>query len=118
VVKFLGDGAMLHFDDAIGAVRRSLDLIERIPSAGLPSAHIGISAGPVIFRDGDYFGRTVNIASRVADRASPGEVLVAEEAIPDPIPGDVRFEPAERASLKGVSTPVSLYRVHRGSAWR
>ena len=118
VVKFLGDGAMLHFDDGIGAVRRSLDLIERIPSAGLPPAHIGINAGPVIFRDGDYFGRTVNIAARVADRASPGEVLIAEEAIPDPIPADVRFEPVERASLKGVSTPVSLYRVHRGSAWR
>lgn len=118
VVKFLGDGAMLLFDDAIGAVRGALDLIERIPSAGLPPAHIGINAGPVVFRDGDYYGRAVNVAARVADRASPGDVLATEDALPEIVPGNVSFELVERASLKGVSSPVTLYQVHRGSVGR
>jgi adenylate cyclase len=113
VVKLLGDGAMLHFDRALDAVRGSLELIDRIPSAGLPPAHIGINAGPVVFRDGDYYGRTVNVAARVADRASAGEVVIAEDAVPHPVPDDLRFELAERTSLKGVSAPVTIYRVRR-----
>jgi adenylate cyclase len=115
VVKFLGDGAMLHYRDAVGAVRGSLELIALFPTAGLPPGHAGVNAGPVVFRDGDYYGRAVNVAARVADRACPGEVLVAEDAIPDRVPDDLRFEFVERATLKGVTAPVALYRAHRGS---
>jgi len=46
---------------------------------GLPPAHIGIHAGPVIFQDGDVYGRTVNIASRLASVAQAGQVVVSEE---------------------------------------
>jgi adenylate cyclase len=113
VVKFLGDGAMLHYRDAVGAVRGSLELIARFPRAGLPPAHAGVNAGPVVFRDGDYFGRAVNVAARVADRASAGEVLVTEDAIPNRVPDDLRFEFVGRAMLKGFTTPVALYRAHR-----
>ena len=116
VVKLLGDGAMLHFPNAGDAVQASLDLITRIPSAALPPAHAGVNAGPVVFRDGDYYGRTVNVAARVADHASPGEVLVTEEAVPVPVPGGLAFEPTEDTELKGVSTRVKLYRVHRTDA--
>jgi adenylate cyclase len=116
VVKLLGDGAMLHFPSAGDAVRGSLDLVTRIPTAGLPPAHAGVNAGPVVFRDGDYYGRTVNVAARVADHASPGEVLVTEQAVPVPVPGGLEFEPVEDAELKGVSTRVQLYRVHRTDA--
>jgi adenylate cyclase len=113
VVKFLGDGAMLYFADALAAIRGSLELIARIPSVGLPPAHAGVNAGPVVFRDGDYYGRAVNLAARVAARASAGEVLVARDAVPDRIPADLRLEPLEEATLKGVSTPVTLYRADR-----
>ncbi|HEX6400205.1 MAG TPA: adenylate/guanylate cyclase domain-containing protein [Actinomycetota bacterium] len=112
VVKFLGDGAMLHFPDAGDAVRGSLDLVARIPEAGLPAAHAGVNAGPVVFRDGDYYGRAVNVAARVASRAAAGDVLVAEDAVPARVPDDLRFELLERASLKGVAVPVTLYRAH------
>jgi adenylate cyclase len=88
----------------------------RIPSAGLPPAHAGVNAGPVVFRDGDYYGRTVNLAARVADHASPGEVLATEEALPVPVPSGLEFEPIEDAELKGVSTRVKLYRVQRTDA--
>lgn len=116
VVKLLGDRAMLHFASANDAVRGSLELLARIPAAGLPPAHAGVNAGPVVFRDGDYYGRTVNVAARVADRASAGELLVTEEAVPVHAPDDLEFEPVADASLKGLSGTVKLYRVHRTEA--
>ena len=72
LVKMLGDGAMLHFADPAAAVRSALDLVKAIPAAGLPPARFGISAGPVIQRDVDYFGQTVNVAARFVDYARPG----------------------------------------------
>ena len=68
-VKSLGDGVMLHFRDSGEAVAAALDLVDATPMAGLPPARVGITSGPVVFRDGDYFGRAVNMASRITDYA-------------------------------------------------
>jgi adenylate cyclase len=114
VVKLLGDGAMFHFSDPAGAVRAGLDLVEATPSEGLPPSHFGVHVGPVIFRDGDYFGRTVNIASRVTDRAGPGQVLATAEAAREAEAPDLVFEEAGEALLKGVASPVALYVCRRG----
>src|SRR4051794_26872788 len=54
-VKLLGDGVMFHFRDAASAVACALELVERAPAEGLPPAHVGVSVGPVVLRDGDYF---------------------------------------------------------------
>ena len=72
LVKLLGDGAMLHFRDPRGAVRATLDLVDAIADAGLPPGHAGISAGPLVGRDGDYFGHTVNLAARLSGVATAG----------------------------------------------
>jgi adenylate cyclase len=77
-VKWLGDGVMLHFRDPAGAVEAALAMVRRVPEAGLPPAHVGVAAGPVVVQGGDYFGRTVNLAARVAARARAGQVLVTE----------------------------------------
>ena len=69
IVKLLGDGVLLHFPDPGDAVRASLDLVERAPAQGLPPTHIGVNAGPMLYDQGDYFGRTVNVASRIASHA-------------------------------------------------
>ena len=114
-VKWLGDGVMFHFPQPARAVRCSLELALRVPQAGLPPAHVGVNAGPVIFRDGDYFGRTVNIASRIASKAGAGEVVVSQAVVEAcPREDDLRFEPLGAAELKGVERPVPLFRAGPG----
>ncbi|MGH8873033.1 MAG: adenylate/guanylate cyclase domain-containing protein, partial [Acidimicrobiia bacterium] len=82
-------------------------MIEAIPGLGLPNAHVGVNSGPVVYSDGDYFGRTVNVAARIADRASPHEVLVAEGALVT-VPDDLKLTPLGTVTLKGVAKPVSV----------
>ena len=114
-VKWLGDGVMFHFPDPGQAVSCALELVERAPQAGMPPAHCGVNAGPVVFRDGDYFGRTVNIAARIAAKAGPGEVLASEETVPLAAADGVRFDEVGPAELKGLARPVVLYRARRSS---
>jgi len=105
---------MFHFPDPGQAVDCSLDLVEKAPASGMPPAHVGVNAGPVIFRDGDYFGRTVNVASRIAGRAGPGEVLVSEETVSAVSGQGVRFEGIGPVELKGLAKPLELFRALRG----
>jgi adenylate cyclase len=74
-----------------------------------------VEAGPVVFRDGDVYGRTVNIASRIADEAGAGEVLTSQETAARTEDGVVRFERSRSTQLKGVAVPMTLYRASRGS---
>ncbi|HYV01562.1 MAG TPA: adenylate/guanylate cyclase domain-containing protein [Actinomycetota bacterium] len=112
LVKVLGDGAMLSFRDPSRAVSATVQLVRELTDdLGVP-AHAGINAGPVIQRDLDLFGRTVNLASRIAGRAAPGEVIASSEVAG--LAGDgFRFEPLSRVTLKGIDQPVTLYRVER-----
>ena len=80
-IRWLGDGGLFYFEDASAAFAAALEMSERAPAAGLPPTHIGVQAGPVVFRDGDVYGRTVNVASRIADQAEAGEVLTSQETI-------------------------------------
>jgi class 3 adenylate cyclase len=112
-VKWLGDGVMLHFSRPAGAVEASLAMIGELPEAGLPPAHVGVAAGPVVVQGGDYFGRTVNLAARVAARAQAGQVLVTE-AVAAAVPGDgVAFSDLGELRLKGFSAPVRLLEARR-----
>jgi adenylate cyclase len=112
LVKLLGDGAMLWFPDAQRGVLASLSVVQAMGSGPLPP-HAGVHAGPVIQRDLDLFGRTVNLASRIADAAGPGEVLVTE-AVADAVElPQLRFDRADTVELKGVPEPVELFRVRR-----
>jgi len=112
-VKWLGDGVMFHFDDPSAAVLTGLDLVEQTPAAVDVRARVGINAGNVIFRDGDYFGRTVNIASRIADYARPGEVLVSGE-VKERWGGDgVRFDEIGPVALRGLREELTLYSASR-----
>src|SRR5918995_1100513 len=112
-IRWLGDGGLFYFEDVSAAFTAALEMSERAPSAGLPPTHIGVQAGPVVFRDGDVYGRTVNIASRIADQAEAGEILTSRETVERVGGGDVTFEEVRSAELQGVADPVTLYRVLR-----
>jgi adenylate cyclase len=114
-VKWLGDGVMFHFTDPARAVVGGLELIEQTESAVSVPARIGINAGAVVAQEGDYFGRTVNVAARIADYARPHEVLVSEEARQSADAADVLFELIGDVPLKGVSRSVRLHRVTRAA---
>jgi adenylate cyclase len=112
-VKWLGDGVMFHFAEPAGAVLTALDLVEQTPATVDVRARVGVNAGRVIFRDGDYFGRTVNVAARIADYARPGEVLVSDE-VKERWSGDrVRFDPIGPVALKGLREELVLYSATR-----
>jgi len=111
-IRWLGDGGMFHFKDPQAAVLAGLDMVESAPGAHLPPMHIGIHTGPVVFQDGDVYGRTVNLASRIASHAAGGEVLASEETVRK-VPEGARFEPVGSVALKGVAQPVDLYQAFR-----
>jgi adenylate cyclase len=112
-VKWVGDGVMFRFRDPSGAVVSALDMVEEIPAAGLPPAHVGVAAGPVIRQGGDYYGRTVNLASRISDRAAGGQVLVSEPVVElASVPG-VTFVGIGSIELKGLKGPVDLFEARR-----
>ena len=113
-VKWLGDGVMFHYGDPAGAVLGGLELVAETEKAISVPARVGIDAGPVIVQEGDFFGRTVNVAARIADYAQPGEVLVSEQARQcSASDAGVEFELVGDVPLKGVSRPVRLLRAIR-----
>jgi adenylate cyclase len=112
-VKWLGDGVMLHFREPAGAVEAALGMVGQVPEAGLPPAHVGVAAGPVVVQGGDYFGRTVNLASRVAARADAGQVLVTATVAEAPSPDGVVYADLGALQLKGFAAPVRVLEARR-----
>ena len=109
-VKWLGDGVMFSFPDPADAVLATIEVGRRTGDVGLPSAHAGIAVGPVIFQDGDYYGRTVNLAARLAGLAKPGQTLVDAEVVR--LAGgrdDIGFRGLGAVPLKGMVEPVEIY---------
>ena len=115
-VKWLGDGVMFHFREAGPGVIAALTMADEVPRAGLPPAHVGLHAGPVVFQDGDYYGSTVNLASRIADYARPGEVLVSRTVVDATSDRQVEFAALGEIELKGAPGPIELYAARRSSS--
>jgi adenylate cyclase len=109
-IKWLGDGVMFYFDDPVQGVRAALEMVAGLADAGLPPAHVGLHAGPVLFQEGDYFGQTVNLAARIADVAQAGEVLVSQVVADAGRSDGLVFDEVGAVELKGVSGPVPLFR--------
>ena len=66
-IKWLGDGVMFYFRDPGPGVRAALEMVDGLAAAGLPPAHVGLHARPVLFQEGDSFGQTANLSARIAD---------------------------------------------------
>jgi class 3 adenylate cyclase len=108
-VKWLGDGVMLWFRDPGPAVIAALEMAKGVTDAGLPPAHVGLHAGPVVMQDGDYYGQTVNLSSRIAGYARAGEVVVSQAVVDAAVQTPVDFQSLGDVELKGLTEPVRLY---------
>jgi adenylate cyclase len=114
LVKTIGDGAMLVSPDAASLLEVALDLVEAADAEGpdFPQLRIGLASGAALSRAGDWYGRPVNIASRITTIARPGSVLTTRE-VRDAGGDGYRWSSAGARSLKGIDEPVRLYRVRR-----
>jgi adenylate cyclase len=111
LVKQIGDAVMLVSPDAAATVSACLELVERADAEeDFPPLRAGVAYGPAINRWGDWFGSTVNVASRLTARARPSAVL-ATEAVRDAAGEDAfAWSTAGEKKLKGLNKPVKTYR--------
>ncbi len=113
-VKTLGDGFLASFDSVTQAVQCAVELQQCLRSAATPRAiaiRIGMNAGEPIEEDGDLFGSTVILASRIAGQAGAGQILVPE-AVRHLLAGkSFVFEDRGDFTLKGFDEPVRLFGV-------
>lgn len=117
IVKELGDGLLLWFDDACAAIRTSLRLQQRFEqessSSDLPLwVRCGMHSGQQTRRGEDLIGHDVNVAARIVDVAGPGEVLLSDSTrdIASDKLNDVWFDELGPVMMKGIPEPVRLYR--------
>lgn len=110
-VKTFGDGLMLRCDDPQDAICLGLRLVDGLAQdADFPPVRVGIHTGPALANDGDWYGRTVNVAARLCAVAPGGEVMVSEQtrqaagAMPT-----VRWSGRELHWLRNVPEPVPTY---------
>ncbi|MBI5288050.1 MAG: adenylate/guanylate cyclase domain-containing protein [Chloroflexi bacterium] len=123
IVKELGDGLMVWFSDACDAIDTGLRLQERFEEEAWNSdtplwVRIGLHHGQQTRRGADLLGHDVNVASRIMNLADSGEVLASEATINEAdakLPG-VEFERLGPVVMKGIPTPVNLFRVERRGA--
>lgn len=110
LVKTIGDAAMLVSHDPAPLVAAGLQLVEAVDAegAGFPQVRVGVAHGAASQRGGDWFGRPVNLASRITQIARAGSVLVAEDARAKD--GPFRWSFAGERRLRGVPEPVKLFR--------
>jgi adenylate cyclase len=111
LVKLIGDAAMLVSSEAESMLAAALRLVEAAEEEGeqFPSLRAGIAYGPALAQAGDYYGRPVNLASRVTGIARPGSVLV-DKATREAAGDRFTYSFAGERRLKGIDAGTKLFR--------
>jgi adenylate cyclase len=114
LVKMIGDAAMLVSPDNDALLDAALDLVARAEAEGegFPPLRAGVARGAALGRAGDWYGRPVNLASRITGIAYPASVLVSGE-VRDGANAAYRWSFAGERHLKGIDGGVKLFRVRR-----
>ena len=110
IVKALGDGFMLAYPRAAEAVEAGRAMIRRMPPEFGPSLHASVHAGRAVFRGGDYFGRTVNLAARLLGLAGTGELLATSD-VAESTADRFRWEPRVTTHIRGLREPIAIHRL-------
>jgi adenylate cyclase len=113
-VKTIGDAAMLVSPEGRPLLDTTLALIDAADAEGeaFPQLRAGLASGEALSRAGDWFGRPVNLASRLTAIARPASVLTTAE-VHDAAPDSYRWSKAGIRNIKGIPDPVPLWRVRR-----
>lgn len=111
LVKSIGDAVMLASVEPRALLDTGLALLAAGEAAGgdFPQLRVGVARGAALSRAGDWFGRPVNLASRITAVARPGSLL-AERAVQESTEDGYRWSYAGQRRLRGVRDPVALYR--------
>ncbi len=107
VIKTIGDEVMVVGADPSALVDWAVGF-QALNAGRRPLPRIGVHSGDALYRDGDYYGRAVNLASRVGARAAGGEVLVTREVV-DVAGSHLAFEPIGNVKLKGFKEATDLF---------
>ena len=107
VIKTIGDEVMIVGSDGAALVDWAVGF-QRLVADRRPLPRIGLHYGLTLYRDGDYYGREVNLASRVAARAAGGEVLVTRPVI-DLAGPNLEYERIGEVRLKGFGYATELF---------
>ena len=116
-VKTVGDAAMLVSYKADPALKATLALVDAAENEGegFPQLRAGMAAGPSLRRGGDWYGRPVNLASRITGKARPGTVLTSED-VKERAKEDYDWSFARKRKIRGIAEEVPLYRVRPAGA--
>lgn len=113
LVKTIGDAAMLVADENEALVDATLELVACAEEReGFPQLRAGVACGHAVARAGDWYGRPVNVASRVTSIARPGTVLATAD-VHDVAEDAFDWSYAGKRKLKGVRGEVPLFRARR-----
>ena len=114
LIKTIGDAAMLTSLQAEPLLDAALDLLDAADAEGedFPQLRAGIAIGAALSRAGDWFGRPVNLASRITQIARPGSLL-AEREVRESARESYRWSYAGERRLRGIREPVRLFRARR-----
>jgi len=110
IVKTIGDEVMVVSPDAAALTEWAVAFLGRFDRR--PQPRVGIHSGEAVYRDGDYFGNSVNLTHRIVNRALAGEVLVTDRvAVTLADRPALRLDPIGEVSLKGFPVPTELFAV-------
>jgi adenylate cyclase len=114
LVKTIGDAVMLASIEPEPLLETGLSLLDAADAEGaeFPQLRAGVAVGPALSRAGDWFGRPVNLASRITSIARPGSLL-AEREVRESARDGYRWSFAGERRLRGIRDPVPLFRARR-----
>lgn len=110
LLKALGDGFMLVYDEPAEAVEAGLRIIGSMRGPGSLGVHASAHHGTAVAREGDYYGGAVNLAARLLQQAGRDE-LVATAAVVERCPNRFDWEPQGAVEVRGVLEPVPIFRI-------
>ena len=111
LIKLIGDAAMLVSPDVPPLVDATARLVQHVDGDGrLPQIRAGVAAGPALNRGGDWYGRSVNLASRLTGAANPGAIIATQEVV-TAAGAAYAWDPLPARRLKGIEREVEVFQL-------